>query len=92
MNKAKLIKELARKSGLFNIQAEDVIESFKELVMERLKEGKEVTITGFGTFSARKRSSRMGVDPRDPKKRIQMPEVIVPKFKAGKTLKDYLKK
>lgn len=92
MNKAELIKELARKSGLFNIQAEDVIESFKELVMERLKEGKEVTITGFGTFSARKRSSRMGVDPRDPKKRIQMPEVIVPKFKAGKTLKDYLKK
>ncbi len=92
MNKAELIKELARKSGLFNIQAEDVMESFTELVMERLKEGKEVTITGFGTFSARKRSARMGVDPRDPKKRIEMPEIIVPKFKAGKTLKDYLKK
>ncbi len=92
MKKAELIKELAKKSGLFNIQVEDLVESFTELVMERLKNGQDVTLTGFGTFSARKRTARIGVDPRDPSKRIQMPEIMVPKFKAGKTLKDYLKK
>ena len=92
MNKEKLKKELAKRSGLFKVQVEDVMESFVELVKERLKDGKKVTLTGFGTFSAKKRSARMGVNPRNPKERIKMPEVIVPKFKAGKTLKDYLKK
>ncbi len=92
MNKEKLKKELAKRSGLFKVQVEDVMESFVELVKERLKDGKKVTLTGFGTFSAKKRSARMGVNPRNPKERIKMPEVIVPKFKAGKNLKDHLKK
>ena len=92
MKKAELKEELAKRSGLFKVQVEDVMESFMDLVKERLKEGKEVTLTGFGTFSAKKRSARMGVNPQNPKERIKMPEVIVPKFKAGKTLKDYLKK
>ena len=92
MNKSELIEELSKKSGLFKIQVEDVIESFKVLVMEKLKDGEKVNLTGFGTFSAKKRSARIGVNPRNPKERIKMPEVIVPKFKAGKTLKDYLKK
>ena len=87
MNKAELIKELARKSGLFNIQAEDVMESFTELVMERLKEGKEVTITGFGTFSVIKRKKRFGVNPATGKK-MEIPARKVPKFKPGKALKD----
>ena len=92
MKKAALKEELSKRSGLFKVQVEDVMESFMDLVKERLKEGKEVTLTGFGTFSAKKRSARMGVNPQNPKERIKMPEVIVPKFKAGKTLKDYLKK
>ncbi len=92
MKKAALKEELSKRSGLFKVQVEDVMESFTDLVKERLKEGKEVTLTGFGTFSAKKRSARMGVNPQNPKERIKMPEVIVPKFKAGKTLKDYLKK
>ena len=92
MNKEQLKKELAKRSGLFKVQVEDVMKSFVELVKERLKDGKKVTLTGFGTFSAKKRSARMGVNPRNPKERIKMPEIIVPKFKAGKNLKDYLKK
>ncbi len=92
MKKAALKEELSKRSGLFKVQVEDVMESFMDLVKERLKEGKEVTLTGFGTFSAKKRSARIGVNPQNPKERIKMPEVIVPKFKAGKTLKDYLKK
>jgi len=68
------------------------LQAFENLVIERLRQGKEVTLTGFGTFSARTRNARMGVNPQNPKERIQIPTVIVPKFKAGKTLKDSLKK
>jgi DNA-binding protein HU-beta len=92
MNKAQLIETVAIKAGVSKKEAEDVLQAFENLVIERLRQGKEVTLTGFGTFSARTRNARMGVNPQNPKERIQIPTVIVPKFKAGKTLKDSLKK
>ncbi|MBU1202815.1 HU family DNA-binding protein [Patescibacteria group bacterium] len=92
MNKAQLIESVAIKAGVSKKEAEDVLQALEDLAIERLKEGKELTLTGFGTFSARKRHARFGVNPRNPKERIQIPEVVVPKFKAGKTLKDALKK
>lgn len=91
MNKAELAEQIANKIGLPKKQVEEVLENFEELVINTLKGGGEATLAGFGTFSARKRSARMGVNPQKPSERIQIPEVIVPKFKAGKTLKDSLK-
>ncbi len=92
MKKAQLIESIAIKAGVSKKQAEDVLQALEDLVIERLKNRKEVTLTGFGTFSARVRTARMGVSPQKPSERIKIPEVVVPKFKAGKTLKDALKK
>jgi len=92
MNKAQLIESIAIKAGVSKKEAEDVLQALEDLVIERLKERKEVTLTGFGTFSARVRHARKGVNPQKPSERIDIPEVVVPKFKAGKTLKDALKK
>ncbi len=91
MNKAELINVLIEKTGVSKKQAEDVVETFTDTVINTLKNGGEIVLAGFGTFSAKHRHARMGVNPRNPQERIQMPEVIVPKFKAGKTLKDSLK-
>ncbi|MFH1112090.1 MAG: HU family DNA-binding protein [Patescibacteria group bacterium] len=91
MNKAELIEVIVGKTQVTKKQAEEMINSFTETVMSTLKLGGEVTVAGFGTFSARKRTARMGVNPQNPTERIQIPEVIVPKFKAGKGLKDALK-
>ncbi|HLA26056.1 MAG TPA: HU family DNA-binding protein, partial [Patescibacteria group bacterium] len=60
-------------------------------ITSTIKSGGEVTITGFGTFSSKRREARMGVNPQKPQEKIQIPAVTVPKFKAGKTLKDALK-
>lgn len=68
-----------------------VLDSFEATVIEQLKAGDEVTLTGFGTFIAKFRSARGGVNPQKPEERIQVPAVTVPKFRAGKTLKDALK-
>lgn len=92
MNKAQLIETIAIKAGVSKKEAEDVLQALEDLVIERLKDRKEVTLTGFGTFSARVRHARKGVNPQKPSERIDIPEVVVPKFKAGKTLKDALKK
>jgi len=91
MNKAELIEKIAEKTGLTKKQVEDVIESFENITTETLKASGEVTLTGFGTFMAKSRSARTGVNPQNPTEKIQIPQVTIPKFKAGKALKDALK-
>jgi DNA-binding protein HU-beta len=92
MNKESLIEKLAAESGLAKKDAEKSLESLVKIIIDEMKAGNSVTIVGFGTFSPRTRHARGGVNPQKPTERIQIPEVIVPKFKAGKTLKDALKK
>lgn len=91
MNKAELIDRLAEKLNLPKKQVEDVLEAFQKTVMETLQASGEVTLTGFGTFMAKERSARTGVNPQNPTEKIQIAAVRVPKFKAGKALKDCLK-
>lgn len=92
MNKAELINLLTEKCAVTKKQAECFVDTFVDTTINTLKAGGEVTIAGFGTFSARKRAGRIGVNPQKPSEKIQIPSVTVPKFKAGKTLKDALKK
>ena len=91
MNKAELIDAIAEKTGVSKKQAEDMIDAFEETVTGQLKGGNEVSITGFGAFMAKRREARMGVNPQNPTERIQIPAVTIPKFKAGKNLKEALK-
>ncbi len=91
MNKAELISYLSEKVGVTKKQAEDMVEGFVEVVINTLKDGGEVTIAGFGSFMAKTRAGRTGVNPQRPTEKIQIPSVTVPKFKAGKSLKDALK-
>ncbi len=90
MNKAKLIETLAAKANVSKKQVEDVLDALIQTTMDTIKAGGEVTLTGFGTFSARVRKGREGINPRT-KEKITIPPVKVVKFKAGKVLKDTLK-
>ncbi len=91
MNKASLIERIAAEAAVTKKQAEDMLNGLVEIIISELKAGNEVTITGFGTFLARTRHARGGVNPQNPSERIRIPEVTVAKFKTGKTLKDALK-
>jgi len=91
MNKAELCESIATSLGMNKKEVENVLEAFESTVTTTLQAHGEVTLTGFGTFSAKDRSSRMGVNPQKPTERIQIPAVTIPKFKAGKSLKDALK-
>lgn len=91
MNKALLALKLSEKLGLPKKTAEDFIAAFQDIVINALKNDEDVTIAGFGTFSSRIRAARKGVNPRNPSEVINVPAVKVPKFKAGKKLKDELK-
>lgn len=91
MTKAELIEKIAGTCNVPKTTADKMLECFIDTVTETLKKGEEVTLTGFGTFSAKKRAARMGVNPKKPGEKIQIPAMTVPKFKAGKSLKDALK-
>jgi len=91
MNKAGLIEKIAEEVAVTKKQAEDMIETLVKVIVDELKAGGEVTITGFGTFLAKTRHARGGVNPQKPTERIKIPEVKVAKFKTGKNLKDALK-
>lgn len=91
MNKATLIERIARATGLSKKQATDALESTLNIIIESLKKGEEVRISGFGVFSSMLRHARKGVNPQNPSEPIAIPEVRVAKFKTGKTLKDAMK-
>ena len=91
MNKAELIEVISEKVGISKKEAEDAVDTLTDTITSKLKEGQEVTLTGFGAFSSRTRKGRVGVNPRKPSEKINIPSVVVPKFKAGKNLKEALK-
>lgn len=91
MNKATLSTKLSERLNISKKVAEDFVHAFQDIVTETLADDEEVTIAGFGTFSSRIRAARKGVNPRKPAETIDVPAVKVPKFKAGKALKDSLK-
>ena len=93
MNKAELINVITENvDGVTKKQAEEMLDVFVNTVIKTLTNDGQVTIAGFGQFLSKIRAGRTGVNPQNPSEPIQIPAVKVPKFKAGKRLKDALKK
>jgi DNA-binding protein HU-beta len=87
MNKAELIAVIAQKTDLTKKDTEKCLMTFVETVAETLKNGDKVSLVGFGTFEAKTRAAREGINPRT-KEKIQIPATKTPTFRAGKTLKE----
>lgn len=90
--KSDLVEHLAGKYDLSKRQVEDILDGMLEYITALLKKGDELTLTGFGTFLAKERKGRVGINPKNPTEKIQIPASTVPRFKAGKGLKDAVKK
>ncbi|MFH1612060.1 MAG: HU family DNA-binding protein [bacterium] len=71
-------------------EATDCVNAVLDNITKALSKGDKVAFTGFGVFSVSKRAARQGVNPRTGEK-IQIAATTVPKFKAGKALKDAVK-
>ncbi len=87
MNKTELVAKIAENADLTKIEAARALKSFEETITETLKNGDKISIIGFGSFETTNRAARTGRNPQTCKE-IQIPAATVPKFKAGKTLKD----
>jgi DNA-binding protein HU-beta len=89
MTKADLIEGLAGKLGLNKGEAEKAVNLVLDDIINALKQGERVNISGFGTFSVSTRQARTGRNPKTGES-IQISSSRSAKFKAGKQLKDSL--
>ena len=83
MNKQELIAHVAEASGMKKTDAANAVQA----IGASLKSGQDVKIAGFGNFQVAKRAASMGRNPRTGEP-VQIPAAKLPKFKAGKALKD----
>ena len=86
-----MIAVMADKANISKKQATEALQAFMANVTGQLKKGEKVSFSGFGTFSVSKRKARLGRNPQTGAE-IKIPASKVPVFRAGKHLKDAIKK
>jgi nucleoid DNA-binding protein len=89
VNKADLVAEVAKVVGSKR-KAEGAVSCVFDTITKALKKGQAMTLVGFGTFTVGKRKARVGRNPQTGKE-IKIPAKKVPKFSAGKGLKNAVK-
>ena len=90
MNKSQLIKSVAEKSDLSQKQVSETLTLIEAALIESLKAGEKVQLSGFGTFGCKRREAREGKNPRTGEL-VTISAADVPYFKASKALKEAVK-
>jgi DNA-binding protein HU-beta len=87
VNKTDLIEHISKTADISKAASSRALDALVGAVKATLKKNGTVTLVGFGTFSVGKRAARIGRNPRSGEA-INIKAAKVPKFKAGKALKD----
>ncbi len=90
MNKNDLVAVVAGKAGMSKADSARAVDAVFDGITDALRGGSDVRLVGFGTFLVTNRKESQGRNPRTGEP-ITIPAARVPKFKAGKGLKDSLK-
>lgn len=88
ITKSDLIDRMAiRLRQLSSQDIEEAVKAILENMAHALSEGQRIEIRGFGSFTLHYRKSRMGRNPKSGET-VALPEKYVPRFKAGKELRE----
>ena len=90
MNKSELINSVSEETSFSKKDVAKVLDSVVRVIERTLRKGDKVAITGFGTYLVSRRPARKGINP-STKETIDLPAVTVPRFKAGKQLRELVK-
>lgn len=91
MNKKELLQALSQKTGMTNQDAKKAVEAFTEIMSDTLVSGGKIQLVGFGSFETLSRGARTARNPRTGEP-VEVPASRTPVFKAGKILKDAVKR
>jgi len=86
------IRILSKRTKLPHYKLKLMINVFKDIVTENINEGKSVSLINFGIFSKKIHKGRLGFNPFDTKKRIEIKDRYAIKFKASSNLKKLINK
>lgn len=89
MNKTELVKVVAEKADLTQAVAADAVNAMVDAIVEKLAEGDEVAILGFGSFKVAERSARTARNPQTGEM-VEVPASKAVTFKLSKSLKEKL--
>ena len=89
MNKNDLVSKVSEDTDLSKSDSAKAVDSVIETITSELKSGGDVRLVGFGTFLVTKRKATTGRNPQTGAE-IKIPAANVPKFRAGKSLKESL--
>ena len=91
MTKADIVNILAEKDGLPKADAQEIVETIFHTLKQTLVAGESVKVSGFGTFSVRKKAARIGRNPKT-KEEVEITPRRVVTFKASDYLKEVIEK
>lgn len=91
MNKSQLIKIVAEKSNgtLSQKQVGETWTLIEDAILENLKAGEKIQISGFGTFEVRERAERKGRNPKTGEV-VSVPACKYLAFVSAKAVKENL--
>ncbi len=89
LTKAELVEEVAKATQVTKKQAEEIVNTVFQTIVESLRSGKKIELRGFGSFRIRSRGARIGRNPKTGE-RVEVPPKRIPYFKPGKELKEQL--
>lgn len=89
MSKTDLVNYIAEEAGLTKADASRALEAMMSGVVKGLKKEGKVTLTGFCTFTAKKKAAKEGRNPKTGEK-VKIPARVAATIKAGSKLKDAL--
>jgi DNA-binding protein HU-beta len=90
MTKQELVNTLSKETRYSKKEVESFLSTVTGVISSKIAKGEKVAITGFGTFDLGKRASRRGRNPQDGSY-ITIPEMKMPRFRAGKRLKEMVR-
>jgi DNA-binding protein HU-beta len=91
MNKAELVDAIAAQSDVTKKTISEVLGVALDVIANAIASGDKVTLVGFGSFEARERQGRNGINPLT-KERVNIPAKRVPAFSAGKSFKELVQR
>ena len=86
--KRDLVIRISNDTGLIQQDVMAVVQKTLDYITEALIAGKNVELRNFGVFEVKLRKPRVGRNPNDPAKDVQIPTRAVVKFKAGKEMRE----
>ena len=92
MTKRDLVVRIARQTNLKQRDVREIIQRTLDTVTEELAAGRGIEFRNFGVFEIMVRKPRVGRNPNEPQKTVNIPERVVVKFKPGKIMCELVSK